>query len=417
VLRDDGVMRDTELYRHLLGLVAPWEVSRVELSVDGGRVDVWAEHPKRTRFTCPGCDLELPVYDHGEERSWRHLDSCAFLTYLHARPPRVECPTHGVRQVALPWAEPMSRFTVLFERLAIDVLKECDVEGAARLLRLSWDEAWHLMDRAVARGLAAKPLVVPALVGVDEKAAGRGQDYITIVSNLATGTVEYLADERRRESLDGFFSQFSTDERQGIEAVAMDMWDPYITSTRQHLEDADDKIVFDRYHLMAYLTKAVDTVRKQESRALVATGDKSLSGTKYLWLYSAENLPDRHKDRFKVLRGGDLKTARAWAIKESLRHFWSYKRRGWGGKHFKAWYFWATHSRLRPVIDAAKTLKRHEAGLMSYFAHRVTNAGAEGLNSRIQAIRVAARGYRNRKNFKTAIWFHLGGLQLYPATP
>jgi len=409
-------MRDTELYRHLLGLVAPWEVSRVELSVDGGRVDVWAEHPKRTRFTCPGCDLELPVYDHGEERSWRHLDSCAFLTYLHARPPRVECPTHGVRQVALPWAEPMSRFTVLFERLAIDVLKECDVEGAARLLRLSWDEAWHLMDRAVARGLAAKPLVVPALVGVDEKAAGRGQDYITIVSNLATGTVEYLADERRRESLDGFFSQFSTDERQGIEAVAMDMWDPYITSTRQHLEDADDKIVFDRYHLMAYLTKAVDTVRKQESRALVATGDKSLSGTKYLWLYSAENLPDRHKDRFKVLRGGDLKTARAWAIKESLRHFWSYKRRGWGGKHFKAWYFWATHSRLRPVIDAAKTLKRHEAGLMSYFAHRVTNAGAEGLNSRIQAIRVAARGYRNRKNFKTAIWFHLGGLQLYPAT-
>ena len=409
-------MRDTELYRHLLGLVAPWEVSRVELSVDGGRVDVWAEHPKRTRFTCPGCDLELPVYDHGEERSWRHLDSCAFLTYLHARPPRVECPTHGVRQVALPWAEPMSRFTVLFERLAIDVLKECDVEGAARLLRLSWDEAWHLMDRAVARGLAAKPLVVPALVGVDEKAAGRGQDYITIVSNLATGTVEYLADERRRESLDGFFSQFSTDERQGIEAVAMDMWDPYITSTRQHLEDADDKIVFDRYHLMAYLTKAVDTVRKQESRALVATGDKSLSGTKYLWLYSAENLPDRHKDRFKILRGGDLKTARAWAIKESLRHFWSYKRRGWGGKHFKAWYFWATHSRLRPVIDAAKTLKRHEAGLMSYFAHRVTNAGAEGLNSRIQAIRVAARGYRNRKNFKTAIWFHLGGLQLYPAT-
>jgi transposase len=322
-----------------------------------------------------------------------------------------------VRQVALPWAEPMSRFTVLFERLAIDVLKECDVEGASRLLRLSWDEAWHLMDRAVARGLAAKPLVVPALVGVDEKAAGRGQDYITIVSNLATGTVEYLADERRRESLDGFFSQFSTDERQGIEAVAMDMWDPYITSTRQHLEDADDKIVFDRYHLMAYLTKAVDTVRKQESRALVATGDKSLSGTKYLWLYSAENLPDRHKDRFKVLRGGDLKTARAWAIKESLRHFWSYKRRGWGGKHFKAWYFWATHSRLRPVIDAAKTLKRHEAGLMSYFAHRVTNAGAEGLNSRIQAIRVAARGYRNRKNFKTAIWFHLGGLQLYPATP
>ena len=417
VLRDDGAMRDTELYRHLLGLVAPWEVSRVELSVDGGRVDVWAEHSKRTRFACPECGTELFVYDHGEERAWRHLDSCAFLTYLHARPPRVECPTHGVRQVALPWAEPMSRFTVLFERLAIDVLKECDVEGAARLLRLSWDEAWHLMDRAVARGLARKPHVVPARIGVDEKAAGRGQDYITVVSNIDTGTVEYLADERRQTSLDGFFEKFSTEERERIEAVAMDMWDPYITSTRDHLADADQKIVFDRYHLMKYLTGAVDTVRKQENRALVAAGDKSLSGSKYLWLYSAENLPERHQDRFGVLRGSDLKTARAWAIKESLRHFWSYKRRGWGEKHFRRWYFWATHSRLQPVIDAARTLKRHEAGLMSYFAHRVSNAGAEGLNSRIQAIRVSARGYRNREHFKTAIWFHLGGLQLYPITP
>ena len=122
-MRDDDAMRDTELYRHLLGLVAPWDAIRVELSVDGGRVDVWAEHPKRTRFGCPECGSALPVYDHAEERAWRHLDSCAFLTYLDARHPRVECPSHGVRQVALPWAEPMSRFTMLFERLAIDVLK------------------------------------------------------------------------------------------------------------------------------------------------------------------------------------------------------------------------------------------------------------------------------------------------------
>src|SRR5574340_1034497 len=217
-------MRDTELYQHLLGVVAPWTVRKVELSVQGGRVDVWVEHPRRTRFACPECERELSVYDHSEERAWRHLDSCAFLTYLHAHPPRVDCPEHGVRQVRLPWAEPHSRFTVLFERLAIDVLKECDVLGAARLLRLSGDEAWHLMDRAVARGLAAKPLTVPARIGVDEKSAGRGQDYITVVSDLDRCTVE---------------------QRAGIEAVAMDMWEPYITSARAHLVNADDKIVFD----------------------------------------------------------------------------------------------------------------------------------------------------------------------------
>ena len=189
---------------------------------------------------------------------------------------------------------------------------------------------------------------------------------------------------------------------------------PSVISIRQ--ADADEKIVFDRYHLMKYLTTAVDTVRKQENRALAAGGDKRLAGSKYVWLYSAENLPARHVDRFARLRAGDLKTARAWAIKESLRHFWAYQRRGWAAKHFKRWYFWATHSRLQPVIDAARTLKRHEAGLLSYFAHRISNAGAEGLNSRIQAIRVSARGYRNREHFKTAIYFHLGGLQLYPQT-
>jgi len=409
-------MRDTELYHHLLGLAAPWAVSDVELAVSDGRVDVWVVHPARTRFVCPECERELAVYDHSEERAWRHLDSCAFLTYLHARPPRVECPEHWVLQVRLPWAEPHARFTVLFERLAIDVLSECDVQGAARLLRLSWDEAWHLMDRAVARGLAAKPLSAPAHVGVDEKSAGRGQDYITVVSDLDRGTVEHIADERRQASLDSYFTRFTVEQLAGIEAVAMDMWDPYINSVRAYLADPDKKIVFDRYHIMKYLTGAVDTVRKQENRTLAATGDKRLAGSKYLWLYSEENLPERHHDRFALLRGADLKTGRAWAIKESLRHFWTYRRRGWAAKHWKRWYFWATHSRLTAVIAAARTLKRHETGLLSYFAHRITNAGAEGLNSRIQAIRVAARGYRNREHFKTAIYFHCGGLQLYPQT-
>lgn len=407
-------MRDTELYRHLLGLVAPWEVSRVELSVDGGRVDVWAEHPTRTRFVCPECDRELSVYDHAEERAWRHLDSCAFMTYLHASPPRVECPEHGVRQVRLPWAEPMSRFTVLFERLAVDVLKECDVEGACRVLRLSWDEGWGIAERAVGRGLLRRGAVAPAHLGVDEKAAARGHDYITVVSNIDAGTVLHVADERKEASLDAYFDTLSSEQLAQIEAVAMDMWEPYAKSVRAHLDDADSKIVFDRYHVMSHMGKAVDTVRKAENRRLRADGDDSLVGTKYLFLYSAENLPERHAERFGALRNSDLKTARAWAIKEDLRWLWDYVRRAWADKHWQRWYFWATHSRLQPVVEVAKMIKRRYDGVMAFFSHRITSATAEGLNSRIQAIRVQARGYRNREHFKTAIYFHLGGLDLYP---
>jgi transposase len=409
-------MRDTELYRHLLGLAVPWDVSRVDLSAEGCRIDVWVDHPRRTRFTCPECSRELAVYDHAAEREWRHLDSCQFLTYLHSKPPRVNCPEHGVLQVRLPWADPMSRFTTLFERLAVDVLKECDVLGASRLLRTSWDETWHLMERAVARGFAVKEPGAPARIGVDEKSAGRGHDYITVVSDLDRATVEYIADERRQASLDGYFDKLTAGQLAGIEAVAMDMWEPYASSVRAHLADADDKIVFDRFHVMGYLGKAVDTVRKQENRALAGKGDKSLVGSKYLWLYSQENIPDKYRGRFDLLRSADLKTSRAWAIKENLRHFWEYKRKGWAQRHWGIWYFWATHSRLDPVIEAARTLKRHEAGLLSFFAHRITNAAAEGLNSKIQAIRVSARGYRNREHFKTAIYFHCGGLALYPQT-
>lgn len=284
-------MRDTELYRHLLGLAAPWEVQRVELSAQDGRVDVWVVHPGRTRFGCPDCGRELAIYDHSEERAWRHLDSCAFLTFLHASPPRVACPEHGVHKVRLPWAEPHARFTLLFERLTIEVLQACDVDAAAGLLRISWDEAWHLMDRAVDRGLGVKPLEAPNQVGVDQKSAGKGQDYITVVSDLDAGTVDYIADERRQSSLDGYFERFTPEQLEGIQAVAMDMWEPFAASTRAHLTDAEDKIVFDRYHLMGKLNTAVDTVRKAENRALASTGDKALAGTKYLWLYSCGEPP------------------------------------------------------------------------------------------------------------------------------
>ena len=212
----------------------------------------------------------------------------------------MECPEHGVRQTRLPWAEPMPRFTILFERLAVDVLKECDVLGAARLLRTSWTRP-GISSTAPSLGVWRSKSQAPGGIGVDEKSAGRGQDYITVVADLDRATVEYIADERRQASLDGYFDQLSPEQLAGIEAVAMDMWEPYATSTRAHLDDADAKIVFDRFHVMGYLGKAVDTVRKQENRALAAQGDKSLAGSKYLWLYSVENLPERHRGRFSTL--------------------------------------------------------------------------------------------------------------------
>jgi len=407
-------MHDTALYEYLLGLQAPWIVSRVELDVQRRQVDVWAEHAQGIQWTCPECTEPMSLYDHAEERVWRHLDSCQYRTYLHARIPRVQCTAHGVVQVQVPWAEPKARFTRLFERLAIDVLRECSVTGATQILGLSWDEAWHLMERAVARGQARKtPRVIPHL-GVDEKAIAKGHRYLTLVCNLAAGTVEYVGAERRQESLATYYQGLSAEQRRGIEAVAMDMWEPYIQATRAHVPAADDKIVFDRFHIMTYLSQAVDTVRKQEHRERLAQGDETLKGTKYLWLYSRENVPVSRRPEFNALRRLELKVGRAWAIKEALRGLWHYRYPAAAHRFWRRWYFWATHSRLKPIQEAAATLKRHLTNILTYCRHRITNAVTEGLNSKIQAIKKLACGFRNFAHFKTVIYFHCGGLDLYP---
>jgi len=410
-------VRDTTLYQHLLGLKDPWTVAKVELDVTAQRVDVWVEHPSGLPWPCPECGAVGTLHDHAAERVWRHLDSCQFQTLLHAEPPRVKCPEHGVRQVRLPWAEPHARFTVLFEAFAIQVLRETSIQAARKILGISWDEAWYLMHRAVDRGLARKqPRLMPYL-GVDEKAAGRGQtNYVTIVCDLTQGTVEEVTEGREKRSLTDYLDSLTPEQREAVQAVAMDMCDAYIYAVQDTLPEGRSKIVFDRFHIMKHMGEAVDTVRRQENKALLARGDASLVGTRYVWLYAPENLPSRYWQDYYALRDSDLKTARAWAIKENLRRLWSYKTLRGAEPFWKRWYFWASHSRLEPVRKAAKTFQTHLYGILSYFAHPITNAMTEGINSRIETLWKAACGYRNKQRFRTAILFHLGGLDLAPST-
>ena len=411
-------MRDTTLYQHLLGLVEPWSVARVDLDVETQRVDVWVEHPKRMQWACPECGALGSLHDHAAERVWRHLDSCQFQTLLHAEPPRVNCPEHGVRQVRLPWAEPRARFTALFEAFAIRVLKETSIQAARKILGISWDEAWYLMHRAVDRGLKRKKPRNIRYLGVDEKSAGRGQDnYVTIICDNTEGIVDEVTEGRKKRSLlDDYLKTLNQEQINAIEAVSMDMCDAYIYAVIDGLPDGRDKIVFDRFHIMKRMGKAVNQVRREEHKSLSAKGNDILTGTRYLWLYARENLPSKYWKTYYALKDSDLKTARAWAIKENLRNLWNYKTLRWAEPFWKRWYFWATHSRLQPVRDAAKSFKNHLYGILSYFEHPITNAMSESINAKIETIWQAACGYRNKQRFRTAILFHLGGLDLAPVT-
>jgi transposase len=408
-------MQDTRLFAQILGLSDPWFVATVDLNPVERKVEIQLEHTPGSKWACPVCGRELACRDHAEERIWRHLDTCQFKTLLYARIPRVDCPEHGVLQVSIPWAEAKSRFTLLMDRLIIDVLSECStVSGAQRILRITWDEAWGVMERAVHRGLARKRIAPARYIGVDEKAFRKGHDYMTVVCNLSTSKVEYVGNDRKTESLEEYYQQFEPEQLAKITAVAMDMWDPYFLATLKHVPDALDKIVYDRFHIMKHVSEAVDKVRRQEHQELTSAGDDRLKGTKYLWLYREEHLPDRCRPAFESLKTANLKVARAWALKESLTALWDYLSIGWARRFAKRWLAWSCQSGLTPMKKAGETIRNHLENILTFCRHRITNGVSEGLNSKIMSIKRKACGYRNREHFKTAIYFFCGGLDLYP---
>lgn len=264
------------------------------------------------------------------------------------------------------------------------------------------------------RGRRVKPSAMPALIGVDEKAIAKGQRYMTLVCDLQRATVEYIGRDRKQASLGAYFEAFRPENIQALQAISLDMWPPYINACLDKVPGAEQKMVFDRFHIMRHVVDAVDTVRKREHKALLGMGDTTLTRSKYLWLYSAENVPEKSRERFNLIKGAQLKTARAWALKESLRELWNYRREGWAKRFWQRWYFWATHSRLPPMIDAAKMIARHLPNVLTYFSHRISNAVAEGLSSKVATIQKRACGYRNAEHFKIAVYFHCGGLNLWP---
>jgi transposase len=407
-------MDDRTLYAKLLGLTAPWNVEKVELKLTEGEVHITVGLPPEELWVCPECLERAPIYDH-KERTWRHLDTFQYRTFLHGRVPRLQCPTHGTKQLRVPWAEEKARFTALFECIAIDWMRVAPLASVASRLGLSWDEAAGIQERAVRRGLARRKSEPVKNLGIDETSFQRRHEYVTIVNDLDRPRVLYVADDRKQESLDPFWSTLSPEQLAAIEGIALDMWDPYLRSIHQHVPNPAKKIVFDKYHVAAHLNRSVDQVRRTENRELISLGSNVLKGTKYDWL--------RHPDRFtpadwrqftQFLRAFDLKTARAWAIKESFMRIYELRYPAVVERQFQSWFGWARRSRLEPIKNVALTIKRHWENIRTYFDHRITNAGSESMNSKIQRVKAMARGYRNRARFRMAIYFHCGELDLYP---
>lgn len=410
-------MNDRKLYEQILGIASPWHVEQVELKLDNGQVLIAVEGSAESE-RCPECGQRCPRYD-SSERRWRHLDTCQYQTILTAKVPRIKCEEHGVRQVRVPWAEERSRFTALFEALVIDWLQATEsIAAVSKGMRLSWEEVAGIRSRAVSRGMKRRGRAeLPASVGVDETSIKRGHEYITVVNALSEARVLEVIDERTEESLNTFWRQYSPSELARVENVAMDMWHPYIASTRKALPFADEKIVFDKFHILKHLGEAVDEVRRREHRELRAVDDHRLTRTKYLWLTRPDRLEEEARTRIDLLRRGSLRTARAYRYKEHASQLWGYVRRGVAERLWRQWLHGALRCALEPIRAVARMIRNHWDGVINAATSDVTNAMSESVNSHIQRIKKRACGFRSRTRFREAILFHLGGLDLYPHIP
>lgn len=406
----------SDLHQHyslLLGLVPPWTVINVDLRMQERLVEIDVQWPSDHEVECPECQRSCKIKDHREERRWRHLDTMQFQTVIKSRVPRSECPDHGVKTISVPWAGPSSRFTLLFERFAIDVMIAAkSIKEAAKLLGLSWDQVHHIQSRAVERGLAHRNLDKIKNVGIDEKSFLKGHKYALLMVDIDGKRILDVVEGRTLESANQLWSRIPEEVRTGVDAVAMDMWDAFITSAKTNAPQAN--IVHDKFHISKYLNEAVDKVRRAEHRDLMRDGDETLKGAKYLFLKNPANMSDNEKEKFKNLRMNNLKAGRAWSLKEQFSDFWNYSYKASAEKFFKQWYWWATHSRLKPMVDVAKLMKRHLNNILTYLRHQITNAMMEGFNSKIQSIKANARGFRNFANYRIAILFYCGRLNLYP---
>ena len=402
---------DTKALEELLGIRAPWRVAGIDVDVALQEVVV--------RVECEGtewCNTQRRLHVHGwEKRRWRHLDLWQCRTIIEAEVPRLLNPATGrTEMAAVPWAEGLSRWSKLFEIWAIEVLLHTrSISDGSRLLGLGWDACDRIMRRAVERGLQRRTLAEVKLVGIDEKSFRKGQDYIALMSDLVGARVLEVVEGAGQKEVEALWRTLPEEQRQQVEAAAMDRGKSMIAGTRAAAPQA--AIVHDRYHISAEQNKAVDSVRRAEHKRLMEQGDETLKGTRYQWLSGLEKLSDAAFASFENLVRINLKTSRAWELKTTFESFWVQADAPRGLAFFKKWKNRALRSRLAAFVKLAKSLAASLPELLNYFAYRISNAMSEGFNSVIQQLKAAARGFRNFANYRSRILFFCGKLDLKPS--
>ena len=397
-----------QLFSMALGLTPPWTVTRIEFIEADQQLDLWLDFPPGSGFPCPDCQRPGCKVHDTEERTWRHLDFFQHKTFLHARRPRIKCPEHGVKTAALPWTRAGSGFTLLMESYIV-LLMQSGMTAAqvGRLIDEHDTRVWRILEHYVQEARRRADFSAVRAVGMDETSRRRGHVYVTLFADADRHRVMFATDGKDAGTVRAFREDLEAHGGQAsqIEEACLDMSGAFKKGLQDEFPEAAQ--TFDNFHLMKLLNKAVDEVRRREQ----ATRPE-LKRTRYVWLKNDWNRTEKQAEIFAQLRDSNLATAKATHIKTVFQDIFACEDRETAAVALKRWYFWATHSRIKPIIKAAKTIKAHWDGVLRWFESRLSNGLMEGINSLVQAAKARSRGFRSSRYFITMIYLIAGKLEL-----
>ena len=400
-------MRDVDLFQLALALVPPWMVKDCKFDAAKKRLDIEIDFKTGGRFPCPDCGkADCPTHD-TVMKEWRHLDFFQHQAFLSARTPRITCSNCGVRLVDVPWARSGSGFTLLFEALTMTLVTHMPVAAVARLVGEHDTRLWRIIIHYVEAALARLDLADLRRVCIDETAAKRGHSYISLFVDIDRRKVVYIADGKDANTVAEFADHVDAhnSDASRIKQVCIDMSGAFIKGVSENLTEAE--ITFDKFHVMQLIGRAVDEVRRAESRSR-----PELKRSRYLWLKNARNLSAEQSAQLGSLAKTNLKTARAYHLRLAFQDIYKERSREWAEVLFDKWHSWARRCRLEPMKAVAATMARHRDGILAWFDSRIANGLIEGINSLVQAAKAKARGYRSLRNLKAITYLIAGKLDL-----
>ncbi len=396
------------LFTAALGLSAPWRVTRTEFN--GTQLDLWLDFPRGSRFPCPAKDCArgaCALHDTAD-KTWRHMDFFQHKALRHARLPRVRCPEHGVRQVSVSWARPGSGFSMLFEAMLLILAKAMPIAKVAELTREHDTRIWRVLEHHVGAARDQEDFSAVTKVGMDETSARKGQDYVSIFADMEARRVLFATEGRDSATV----ARFATDlaehggDPASVTDTSSDMSTAFLSGIARHLPNAT--MTFDRFHLAAKLSEAVDQVRRAE-----VTTRPELKHTRWLWLKNHASLSAKQQSELHRLMRPSAKLATAQALRwrEDFQAFYD-QDPSYAPEYLRRWCDGAKRSRLKPIKDFVALVESHREGIIAWHTSHLANGLLEGINSLAQAAKTRARGYRNKNKMITIIYLTAAKLPL-----